>query len=70
MPGALLDSQFAALEPLREDEQGITVSVTAEPEEITARAAAALRALPASPVPPTLPTETPENPMERSHGSD
>ncbi|WP_051722457.1 gluconokinase [Streptomyces albus] len=74
MPGALLDSQFAALEPLGEDELGVTVTVTAEPEGITARAVAALRALPAatdSPtLPPTLPAEKPENPMERSHGSD
>ncbi|MET9958378.1 gluconokinase [Streptomyces sp. NPDC006326] len=46
MPAALLDSQFAALEPLQEDERGIVVDVSGSPQEITARALAALAALP------------------------
>lgn len=43
MPGALLDSQYAALEPLQPDEQGITLSVTATPEELTDEAVRTLR---------------------------
>ncbi|ONK16107.1 gluconokinase [Streptomyces sp. MP131-18] len=58
MPGALLDSQFAALEPLQADELGIEVAVTAAPEAVAARAAAALSAY-----------ENPENSTETSHGS-
>ncbi|WP_432032291.1 gluconokinase [Streptomyces antibioticus] len=46
MPTALLDSQFATLEPLAADEAGVTVDVTGGPEEITARAAGALGDLP------------------------
>ncbi|MEU9027310.1 gluconokinase [Streptomyces sp. NPDC048383] len=46
MPTALLDSQFATLEPLRADEPGVVVDVSGSPEEITARAVAALAALP------------------------
>ncbi|MFE7412502.1 gluconokinase [Streptomyces laurentii] len=46
MPTALLDSQFATLQPLREDEAGVAVDVSGTPEEITARAVAALRRLP------------------------
>ncbi|MFF4318057.1 gluconokinase [Streptomyces sp. NPDC001568] len=46
MPTALLDSQFATLEPLRADESGVVVDVSGSPEEITARAVAALAALP------------------------
>lgn len=42
MPTALLDSQFAVLEPLRPDEAGIAIDVAATPEEITARALAAM----------------------------
>ncbi|MEU5916515.1 gluconokinase [Streptomyces sp. NPDC004288] len=45
MPTALLDSQFATLQPLQEDEAGVAVDVTGTPEEITARAVAALRGL-------------------------
>ncbi|MFI9294063.1 gluconokinase [Streptomyces gardneri] len=45
MPTALLDSQFAALQPLEEDETGVAVDVSGTPEEIAARAVAALRAL-------------------------
>jgi gluconokinase len=44
MPTTLLDSQFADLEPLQPDEQGATLSVTAVPETVTARALAALKA--------------------------
>ncbi|MBN0049173.1 gluconokinase [Streptomyces actuosus] len=46
MPSALLDSQFAALQPLRADEAGVDVDVEAGPEQIAERAAAALAALP------------------------
>lgn len=45
MPTALLDSQFATLQPLQEDEAGVAVDVTGSPEEIAARAVAALRGL-------------------------
>ncbi|MCT4356623.1 gluconokinase [Streptomyces sp. Je 1-79] len=43
MPTALLDSQFATLEPLGDDEAGVAVDVSGAPEEIAARAVAALR---------------------------
>ncbi|GHE76596.1 gluconokinase [Streptomyces longispororuber] len=42
MPTALLDSQFATLEPLGSDEAGVAVDVTGSPEEIAERAAGAL----------------------------
>ncbi|GAQ59495.1 gluconokinase [Streptomyces acidiscabies] len=42
MPTALLDSQFAALEPLGADEAGVVVEVSGRPEEIAARAITAL----------------------------
>ncbi|MER5746680.1 MULTISPECIES: gluconokinase [unclassified Streptomyces] len=45
MPTALLDSQFATLQPLQEDEAGVSVDVSGTPEEITQRAVAALRRL-------------------------
>lgn len=45
MPTALLDSQFATLEPLQRDERGVAVDVSGSPEEITARAVAALDGL-------------------------
>ncbi|MGW1839359.1 gluconokinase [Streptomyces sp. BBFR2] len=48
MPTALLDSQFATLEPLGADERGVAVDVSGTPEEIAARAADALRAVPAA----------------------
>ncbi|QKW05662.1 gluconokinase [Streptomyces sp. NA04227] len=44
MPTALLDSQFATLQPLQADEQGVEVDVSGSPDEITDRAVAALRA--------------------------
>lgn len=47
MPTTLLDSQFAALEPLQDDELGVVVEVSGSPEDITERALAALRSLPA-----------------------
>lgn len=47
MPTTLLDSQFAALEPLQDDELGVVVDVSGSPEDITERALAALRRLPA-----------------------
>ncbi|OAR27539.1 gluconate kinase [Streptomyces sp. ERV7] len=45
MPTALLDSQFATLQPLDADEAGVAVDVAGTPEEITDRAVAALRRL-------------------------
>jgi gluconokinase len=45
MPTALLDSQFATLQPLGDDEAGVAVDVSGTPEEITQRAVAALRRL-------------------------
>ncbi|MEV6398766.1 gluconokinase [Streptomyces sp. NPDC051907] len=45
MPAALLDSQFATLEPLQSDEAGVRVDVSGAPQEITERAVAALRGL-------------------------
>ncbi|MFJ9587711.1 gluconokinase [Streptomyces acidicola] len=42
MPTALLDSQFATLQPLLADEPGVAVDVAGTPEEITERAVAAL----------------------------
>ncbi|MFF2194201.1 gluconokinase [Streptomyces sp. NPDC058157] len=44
MPVSLLDSQFAALEPLRADEPGFAVEVSGTPEEVAGRVRAALRA--------------------------
>ncbi|MBT2415589.1 gluconokinase [Streptomyces sp. ISL-12] len=46
MPTALLDSQFATLQPLQPDEAGVAVDVSGSPEEIAERAVTALRALP------------------------
>jgi len=46
MPTALLDSQFATLQPLEPDEAGVAVDVAGSPEEITERATNALKALP------------------------
>jgi gluconokinase len=48
MPTALLDSQFAALQPLGPDEAGVAVDVSGSPQEITERAVRALDALPAA----------------------
>ncbi len=45
MPTALLDSQFAALQPLQADEAGVAVNVSGSPDEITDRAHTALRHL-------------------------
>ncbi|MET9776655.1 gluconokinase [Streptomyces sp. NPDC006367] len=45
MPTALLDSQFATLQPLEPDEAGVAVDVAGSPEEITERAVHALRDL-------------------------
>ncbi|MFI1003539.1 gluconokinase [Streptomyces galbus] len=46
MPTALLDSQFATLQPLQADEAGVAVDVGCGPEEITGRAVTALDRLP------------------------
>ncbi|SCK57779.1 gluconate kinase, SKI family [Streptomyces sp. AmelKG-E11A] len=43
MPTALLDSQFATLQPLQPDEAGVAVDVTGTPADIARRAAEALR---------------------------
>ncbi|MEU1182083.1 gluconokinase [Streptomyces sp. NPDC005820] len=45
MPTALLDSQFATLQPLQPDEAGVVVDVSGSPEEIAERAARALAGL-------------------------
>ncbi|ARF57076.1 gluconokinase [Streptomyces gilvosporeus] len=45
MPTALLDSQFATLEPLGADEAGVAVDVSGTPEQIADRAVAALHHL-------------------------
>ncbi|RST15442.1 gluconokinase [Streptomyces sp. WAC05374] len=45
MPAALLDSQFATLQSLGDDEAGVAVDVSGSPEDITDRAVAALRRL-------------------------
>ncbi|MFI9613935.1 gluconokinase [Streptomyces sp. NPDC052023] len=45
MPAALLDSQFATLQPLQADEAGVAVDVSGTPEQITELAVAALAAL-------------------------
>ncbi|GAA3860234.1 gluconokinase [Streptomyces lacrimifluminis] len=58
MPTALLDSQFATLQPLGADEAGVAVSVSGTPEEITARAVAALGDLD-SPDSPEAPPKAP-----------
>ena len=42
MPAALQDSQFATLEPLQPDEDGVTVSVAREPAAVVEQALAAL----------------------------
>lgn len=49
MPPALLDSQFATLEPLQADENGAVFSVAADPATLTAEAVALLRARPSVP---------------------
>ncbi len=46
MPTALLDSQFATLQPLEPDEAGVAVDVSGGPQEITERAVKALDTLP------------------------
>ncbi|APY91191.1 gluconokinase [Streptomyces alfalfae] len=45
MPTALLDSQFATLQPLGADEAGVAVDVAGSPEEIADRAVEALSRL-------------------------
>lgn len=42
MPSGLLDSQFAALEPLAPDEAGAVVTIDGGPQQITERALAAI----------------------------
>ena len=49
MPTALLDSQFATLQPLQADERGVAVDVSGAPGEITERVVRALDELPALP---------------------
>lgn len=50
MPVALLDSQFATLEPLEPDEGGVAVCVAPGPEAVTERALTALRPATSPPV--------------------
>ncbi|WP_329016454.1 gluconokinase [Streptomyces sp. NBC_00690] len=45
MPTRLLDSQFATLQQLEEDERGVAVDVSGTPEDITGRAVVELRRL-------------------------
>ncbi|ARE72909.1 gluconate kinase [Streptomyces sp. Sge12] len=45
MPTTLLDSQFATLEPLQEDEPGVAVDVSGTSEDVAGRALSALHAL-------------------------
>lgn len=45
MPGGLVDSQYAALEPLRPEEPGLTVDAAADPRTIVDEAASAVRAI-------------------------
>lgn len=47
MPPSLLDSQFAALEPLAEDEPGIVVDIDQPVPDIVSETVDAIRALPA-----------------------
>ncbi|GAA4926306.1 gluconokinase [Streptomyces coeruleoprunus] len=49
MPTALLDSQFATLQPLAADEAGVAVDVSGSPEDIAGRAVAALCGLASDP---------------------
>jgi gluconokinase len=58
MPTALLDSQFATLQPLQADEAGVEVDVSGTPEEIATRALAALDDLDSS----TRPARTEPSP--------
>ncbi|MDX2676976.1 gluconokinase [Streptomyces sp. NY05-11A] len=44
MPARLVDSQYAALEPLRSDEPGLTVDAVADPQTIVDRAVRAVQA--------------------------
>ncbi|MCX4908931.1 gluconokinase [Streptomyces sp. NBC_00878] len=44
MPARLVDSQYAALEPLRPDEHGLTVAAVADPQTIVDQAVRAVRA--------------------------
>lgn len=57
MPTALLDSQFATLQPLEADEAGVAVNVSGTPEEITARATAALDDLDGPEAPSKAPSQ-------------
>ncbi|UNS98007.1 gluconokinase [Streptomyces tubbatahanensis] len=66
MPVALLDSQFATLEPLQADERGVSVSVAPGPRAVARRALAALRSAHA-PVP--SPLTTPEGAAEAPTGA-
>ncbi|MEV0354449.1 gluconokinase [Nocardia sp. NPDC050697] len=46
MPASLLDSQLAALEPLRPDEPGWTIPASGPPDELAALLESAVRSLP------------------------
>ncbi|MFD7549867.1 gluconokinase [Streptomyces sp. NPDC059578] len=53
MPTALLDSQFATLQPLEPDEAGVVVDVAGDPGDITGRSVVALTAAGGAPPAPT-----------------
>ncbi|MDW4908146.1 gluconokinase [Streptomyces sp. ADMS] len=53
MPTALLDSQFATLQPLEADEAGVAVNVSGTPDEVTAHAVAALGDIDGPATPPS-----------------
>ncbi|WP_166140770.1 gluconokinase [Nocardioides ochotonae] len=69
MPPSLLPSQFATLEPLEDDEPGVTVSVEGAVPDVLARAVASLR-LPDrradDHLPNDLPDDHPEPPDQRT----
>lgn len=62
MPGALLASQLALLEPLGDDEDGITLANGTTPEDLARRATTALALAPAAPDPSSAPRPRPEKP--------
>jgi len=43
MPSSLVDSQFAVLEPLADDEQGVVIDITARPDALATEALDAFR---------------------------
>ncbi|WP_372699611.1 gluconokinase [Arthrobacter sp. JSM 101049] len=62
MPGALLASQLATLEPLGPDEDGVTLLNDTTPADLAERAIAALGLVPAATTTSSAPQPRPENP--------